>query len=540
MSRKSPVNGVDKGRARGWRWTIGRRVVAGYAVALVLMSAVGFVSFTNTQTLVSNSGWVEHTHEVIAETDGILLALKDAETGQRGYVITGVGTYLEPYTRAETAMVEHLEKIRSLTSDNAVQQERLDELEPLVEAKFAEMQQTIDVRSREDFESAQAIVLSDQGKAVMDQIRTLLGEIRADEERLLVDRAEEANLAANTTTAVVIGGTAAAVIIVLLLGAFVTRSITRPVNALAARMREIADGDGDLTQRVDDSRADEVGDLATVFNRFVGNIATLVRQIGETTSTSSSAVQELSAITAEMTRQSSEAAEQATTAAAAAEQVSSNVRTVAAASEEMGASINEIARSAADASSAGRTAVTSTDEANTVISRLGESSAAISGVVALINSIAQQTNLLALNATIEAARAGEAGKGFAVVAEEVKELAQETAKATEGITSQIAQIQADVDIAVSAIATTTQVIGEVNDHQGSIAGAVEEQSVTTTAMGTNVSDAAVGASTIAESLRVIADNADGTVSSITQIRSSTDEVARNAQQLDDLVGRFQV
>lgn len=540
MNDVSPVPSVPKGRVRLWRWTIGRRVVAGYMVALLLMTGVGVVSFMNTQTLVDNNRWVGHTHEVLNETDAILSSLKDAETGQRGFVITGADSYLAPYTEAQTSLVEHLENARSLTSDNPVQQERLADLEPLIDEKFEEMQQTIDVRQRAGFESAQAIVLADTGKVVMDEIRGILDAIRADEEQLLEQRADQATLAANTTQAVVIGGTLLALIIVTLLGMLVARSITRPINGLTERMREIADGDGDLTQRVDDSRADEVGDLAKVFNRFVGNIATLVRQIGETASTSSSAAHELSAITGEMTRQSAEAAEQAAEAAAAAEQVSSNVRTVAAASDEMGASIEEIARSASDASGAGRTAVTSTEEANAVISRLGESSAAISGVVALINTIAGQTNLLALNATIEAARAGESGKGFAVVAGEVKELAQETAKATEGITAQIAQIQSDVEIAVSAIATTTEVIGQVNDHQGNIAGAVEEQSVTTTAMATNVSEAAVGASTIAENVRSIATNAEGTASSVTQIRASADEVARNAQTLDDLVRRFQV
>ncbi|WP_084631950.1 methyl-accepting chemotaxis protein [Demequina aestuarii] len=540
MSGASPVSGVVKVRARGWRWTIGRRVVAGYAVALILMAGVGLVSFVNTQALVSNSGWVEHTHEVLGKTDAILSSLKDAETGQRGYLITGVDSYLAPYTEAQSSVVEHLESVRSLTSDNATQQDRLTALEPLIAAKFEEMQQTIDVREAEGFAQAQAIVLSDAGKVVMDQIRALLDEIRADEEALLEDRAVEAAAAADTTKTVIIGGTLAAVVVVLLFGTYVTRSITQPINALSARMREIADGDGDLTQRVDDSRADEVGDLATVFNRFVGNIAALVRQIGVSASASSSAAHELSVVTAEMTRQSSDAAQQAATAAATAEQVSSSVQTVAAASEQMGASIHEIARSAAEASSAGRTAVTNTDEANAMISRLGESSAAIGSVVALINTIAQQTNLLALNATIEAARAGEAGKGFAVVAGEVKELAQETAKATEGITTQIAQIQSDVDVAVTAIATTSQVIGQVNDHQGSIAGAVEEQSVTTKAVATNVADAAVGATTIADNVRSIATSAESTVGSITQIRSSADELAHNAMQLDDLVGRFRV
>ncbi len=529
----------DRRETRG-SWTIGRRLAAGYALVLVLMSVIGVVSFTNTQALVRNSGWVEHTHEVLAGTDAVLSSLKDAETGQRGYLVTGVGGYLAPYTEARTAVTEHLGTVRELTSDNAVQQDRLAELEPLVEAKFDEMQQTIDVRDEQGFEAAQAIVLSDEGKVVMDRIRGLLDDIRADEEALLVERAAASTATASATKAVVLGGTAFAVVVVLALATYLTRSITGPINALTARMREIADGDGDLTQQVDDSRRDEVGALATVFNRFMGNIATLVRQIGETASTSSAAAQELAVVAAEMTRQSTNGAEQAATAAAAAEQVSSNVQTVAAASEQMGASIHEIARSASEASDAGQSAVTTTDEANVTVGRLGESSAAIGGVVALINSIAQQTNLLALNATIEAARAGEAGKGFAVVAGEVKELAQQTAQATEEITARITQIQTDVEVAVGAISTTTQVIGRVNDHQSSIAGAVEQQSATTSAMAGNVAEAALGATTIADNVRAIAENAQSTAGNVDQVRTAAEELARNSQHVDALVGRFRV
>ena len=529
---------ADAERKMGW--TIGRRLAAGYAAMLALMAIVGIVSFTNTSALVTNSEWVEHTHEVITETDAVLASLSDAEAGQRGFVITGVQAYLEPYTAARDEVAVHAAALRELTIDNAVQQARLDELAPLIEEKFAEMQETIDVRSTQGFDAARTIVLTDAGKAVMDEIRGLLGEIRTDEEALLVKRAEEADTTAAATQAVVIIGTGITLLIVIALAVFLTRSITRPINTLSTRLREIADGDGDLTQRVDESRKDEIGALAAVFNRFVGNIAALVRQIGESATSSSAAAQELSVITAEMTRQSADAAQQAGTAAAAAEQVSSNVQTVAAASEQMGASIHEIARSASEASGAGRTAVTNTAEATATINRLGESSTAVGEVVALINSIAEQTNLLALNATIEAARAGEAGKGFAVVAGEVKELAQGTAQATGEITSRITQIQADVETAVAAISTTSEVIGQVNDHQNSIAGAVEEQSATTTAMSSNVSEAAVGATTIADNVRSIADNAQNTVESIDQVRTSAEELARTSEQLDELVGRFKV
>ncbi|GAA3149718.1 methyl-accepting chemotaxis protein [Planomonospora alba] len=483
-----------------WNWTIGRRLVAGFAAALAMMGVIGAVSYDNTIDLVDNEKWVAHTHEVLNKLDGVLSTLKDGETGQRGYLITGEDTYLAPYTEAKDRVGTLLDETATLTADNAAQQKRIASLRSLIDAKFTEMQQTIDLRRAEGFEAARAVVLSDKGKAVMDEIRATLTEMHQAEESLLTVRAAEADSTASTTKNVVLFGTSLAAVVLLGMGWTLTRSITRPVDALARRLREIADGDGDLTQRVDESRRDEIGTLGKLFNQFVGNIANLVRQINESAASSSAAAQELSAISTEIGQQTDKASTQATNAAAAAEQVSTNVQTVATASEEMGASIREISRSAAEASTAGHTAVTRAAEAGTAITRLGESSEAVSSVVAMINSIAEQTNLLALNATIEAARAGDAGKGFAVVASEVKDLAQETAKATEDITARITAIQADVAAAVASISTTALVIGEVNDHQGSIASAVEEQSSTTDGMAGNISEAASGATAIAQSV----------------------------------------
>jgi methyl-accepting chemotaxis protein len=532
--------GTTAGGRRGWNWTIGRRLTAGFVAALVMMGVIGAVSYNNTVDLVENEKWVAHTHTVLNKLDGVLSTLKDAETGQRGYLITAEESYLGPYTEAKDAVGDLLDETAELTSDNAAQQKNIATLRPLIDAKFAEMQQTVDLRRAEGFEAAAAVVLSDKGKAVMDEIRATLDEMHQAEASLLTVRAAEAEATASTTKNVVLFGTSLAVIVLLGLAWFLTRSITRPVGELARRLRDIAEGDGDLTQRVDESRRDEIGTLGRLFNQFIGNIANLVRQINDSAASSSAAAQELSAISAEIGQQTENASAQATNAAATAEQVSGNVQTVATASEEMGASIREISRSAAEASTAGHAAVTRAAEASTAITRLGESSEAVSSVVALINSIAEQTNLLALNATIEAARAGDAGKGFAVVASEVKDLAQETAKATEDITARITAIQGDVAVAVASISTTARVIGEVNDHQGSIAGAVEEQSSTTDSMAGNISEAAAGATAIAQSVQEIAATAQSTVSSIGEVRRASEELAQNSEHLNALVGRFRV
>jgi methyl-accepting chemotaxis protein len=223
-----------------------------------------------------------------------------------------------------------------------------------------------------------------------------------------------------------------------------------------------------------------------------------------------SASEELAANSQQMVSNAEETATQAGVVSAAAEQVSKNVQTVATGTEEMSASIKEIAKNAQDAAKVAATAVNTAETANATVSKLGESSAEIGKVIKVITSIAQQTNLLALNATIEAARAGEAGKGFAVVANEVKELAKETAKATEDISQKIEAIQGDTKRAVIAITEISTVINKINDYQNTIASAVEEQTATTNEITRNVAEAAKGSKEIAQNITGVAQAAKST------------------------------
>lgn len=258
-----------------------------------------------------------------------------------------------------------------------------------------------------------------------------------------------------------------------------------------------------------------------------------------TVQTLASAAQELTSVSQQMASNSEETSSQASVVSAAAEQVSRNVGTVASAAEEMGASIKEIAKNANEAARVATSAVKVAEKTNATVSKLGESSAEIGNVIKVITSIAQQTNLLALNATIEAARAGEAGKGFAVVANEVKELAKQTAKATEDIGRKIEAIQADTKGAVDAIAQIGSIISHINDIQSTIASAVEEQTATTAEISRNVGEAALGSREIAQNVMGVAQAARGTTEGASNTKISADELAKMAVELQRLVTKLQ-
>jgi methyl-accepting chemotaxis protein len=270
----------------------------------------------------------------------------------------------------------------------------------------------------------------------------------------------------------------------------------------------------------------------------VSAIKLVETSLDQTSQALASAAQELSTVSQQMASNAEETAAQAGVASAAAEQVSRNVSTVAAGTEEMGASIKEIAKNAHDAAKVATAAVKVADKTNATVAKLGESSAEIGNVVKVITSIAQQTNLLALNATIEAARAGEAGKGFAVVANEVKELAKQTAKATEDIGRKIEAIQADTKGAVEAIGQIGKIINQINDIQNTIASAVEEQTATTGEINRNIVEAAKGSSEIAQNVMGVAQAARGTTEGASDTRKSADELAKMALDLQELVRRF--
>jgi methyl-accepting chemotaxis protein len=313
-------------------------------------------------------------------------------------------------------------------------------------------------------------------------------------------------------------------------------AVATPLKDFAVDLEQLANGD--LTV---EARTDYKGDfakVATAVNLLAHNVRTAMRLIGKSSADLLGAAEYLNSVSQTMSASADETERQAHVVSGASQNVSANVQTVASGAGEMELSIKEIAKNTADAARVATVAVKSADETNTTISKLGVSSAEIGEVVKVITSIAQQTNLLALNATIEAARAGEAGKGFAVVANEVKELAKETAKATEDISRRIKAIQTDTGDAVSAIGHIASIIGQINDIQTTIASAVEEQSVTTNEMSRNLAQAATGSNEIAGIVGGVAEAAQSTTKGALDTQQSAQNLKRMASELGDLIGQF--
>jgi len=314
------------------------------------------------------------------------------------------------------------------------------------------------------------------------------------------------------------------------------RLLTTPVRKLVHVLDALATGN--LGLRADISSRDELGQMASSLALAMDRTRDAVQAIAANAESLAGSAEELSAVSQQMSSAAEETAVQAGMVSAAAEQVSSNTQAVSSGAEEMGSSIREIAQNANKAAHIATDALATATATNATVVKLGESSDEIGDVVRLITSIAEQTNLLALNATIEAARAGEAGKGFAVVAGEVKELAKETARATEDIGNRILAIQSETTDAVDAIGRITTVIGEINDISTTIASAVEEQAATTNEITRAVNETAAGSGSIAENITGVSSAAQETTQGAANTNVAAGDLARMAGELTQLVGQF--
>jgi methyl-accepting chemotaxis protein len=364
-----------------------------------------------------------------------------------------------------------------------------------------------------------------------------LNKLAAAEDQAAQQEMSSAKDNARSAQLIIAALIAGALLFAVVLAVLVSRAIAGPLRQTVRVLEGLAEGR--LDQRLKVTGRDEVGRMATALNTALDRLTSALRGISDNASTLASSSEELTSVADQMTSSAARSASRAQAVSAASDQISQNIATVSAGADEIGSSITEIARSTSSAVDVAGRAVRISGEAGAILQQLGASSAQIVSVIKIITGIAAQTNLLALNATIEAARAGDAGKGFAVVASEVKELAQETARATEDIRMRVDAIQNDSAAAVSAIAEIGVVIDQINATQTAIAAAVEEQTATTNEMGRNVGEVAHGSQGISSNVSGVTEAAAQTTSAAANTALAAGELARVARELQTSLSTFQ-
>ncbi|MHB0773747.1 methyl-accepting chemotaxis protein [Bradyrhizobium sp. 5.13L] len=537
------------------------------AICLVVAGSTGAI-YNSLSVMNSTAKMTVHTYEVLEQLSGLVSAMVNQETGVRGYLVSGDAGFLGPYEAGQKQFQAAAAKVGSLTSDNAAQQKRLDQVKTFANDWATNIAQREIALMKDPATQAKARELetSGAGKKAMDGLRAVVQEMDKEERSLLSVRAVAAEAASsNATMSMLIGGLVT--LLLSLVGAFgVAFAVTRPIQRITAEMEILAKGDTSVVVSGTE-RKDEIGAMAQAVQVFKTNAIEVERlkteqteterrnveqrkrdmirladdfesAVGEIIGTVSSASTQLEASATTLTGTAERSQRLATTVAGASEEASTNVQSVASATEEMASSVGEISRQVQESARMAGDAVGQARATTERVSELSKAAARIGDVVELINTIAGQTNLLALNATIEAARAGEAGRGFAVVASEVKALAEQTAKATGEIGQQISGIQAATNESVGAIKEISSTIERLSEISSAIAAAVEEQGAATQEIARNVQQAAQGTQQVSSNITDVQRGATETGTASSQVLSAAQMLSNDSNRLKTEVGKF--
>jgi methyl-accepting chemotaxis protein len=572
------------------KWSVGTKIGAGFGLALFILAAIGVLAYTNTSNLVQAAQWRTHTYIVIGALDRLLSEAKDAETGQRGFVLTGDEAYLEPYNTATRTLDNTLGELRTLTVDNPAQQRRLDALAPVLKAKLDGMQRAIDQRRSAGLEAARAVVMTGTGKEAMDNIRGLLKEMAATEQDLLQQREDRLQRDSARTLAVILYGIPLAFVVLAIVAWAITRNIADPLREIVRGATQIAEGDLSVRLTVSD-RADEVGvlqrafalmtrglqDMAAVATRIadgdisgkviphserdvLGNaFALMIDRLRGITQDLNGGINVLVSAAAEILAATEQMASGSAETVTAVSQTSSTVEEVKQTTQMASQKARVVADTAQRTAQISQAGTQTTQESIDAMQRIQEQMNSIAGsivqlseqgqaigeIIATVNSLAEQSNLLAVNASIEAAKAGEQGKGFVVVAQEVKSLAVQSKQAT----AQVRTILGDIQRATSAAVRNTEqgsreveVGGKLSESLGdavrSLADNIETAAQAATQIAASAQQQMVGMDQVALAMQNIQEATSQSLASTRQTESAAQNLHQLGLKLQKIVEQY--
>src|SRR3984957_14308494 len=531
---------------------IGTRILVGYAAALVVFVIVSVIAYRATSELVQSTSPAAHSYQVRQNMAGILEALTDAETGQRGFFFTGGGEYFRPYPAGTRSIDRYVQNLRSLTSDNPSQQSRLATLQPVIADKLAELAQTIDLRRQNNEAGALQIVLTNRGKSYMEDIRRIIGDMDNEEVSLLATRTQRANDTATFASEAIVFGTVISLLLIFVIAVVIQRSIVGPLNSFMDLARRV--GEGDLTQQARLERRDELGELGGHLDRMVGGLKEVAKQ-------SSLVAENLSAATSEILASTQQQAAGTAEQAAAVAQANATMGELSQSGAQISERAKQVAAAAEAVSGASASGLQSVKETNKIMEgireqaesvaenviALSEKTQAVGDIISSVNDIAEQSHLLALNASIQAAAAGEHGRTFSVVATEMKNLAAQSKNATVQVRSILGDIQKGINTSVMLTeeavkrADSGRQQSQVADRTiRQLAENLEESIRAFQQIVAGSSQQQIGFEQVTQAFRNIGIASQETATSTKQSEKAAANLSALAQQLRGVVGRYRV
>lgn len=482
------------------KWTVGTKIWAKSAFALFILLVLGIVSYRNATGYIAAAKQRAHASQVIETLGSVLSSMKDAETGQRGYVIVGEDSYLEPYDAAVKAVAKSTQALRALTANDADQRRQLDALEPLIAAKFAELSETIHLRKDKGFEAALQVMQTNKGKQIMDEIRGVVDDMTQREKASLQHWESELNASSRAAIFTVVYAMPLAAIVFALFAFLITRTITHQLRESVAQLS---------------SSAAEI--LATT-TQVASGAAETATAVSQTTATVEE-VKQTAQLASQKARYVMESAQKASSVSVAG-------RTAVGDAVQGMHRIQEQMEAIADS-----------------IVRLSEQSQAIGEIIATVNGLAEQSNLLAVNAAIEATKAGEQGKGFGVVAQEIRSLAEQSKQATAQVRTILGDIQKATSAAVlateqgnKAVEAGVRQTGETGESIRLLAESINEAAQAATQIAASSQQQMVGMDQVVMAMESIKQASTQNVAGTRQAEVAAQSLHELGQRLGDLVG----